>query len=96
VKRKRKSSNQGSNIQPLRRYPRLAKLSTDGYVATDGAKALLDSCIQPNGPQGAQPENLDVATSSMADLPHLERPILLLKNNPPGPLNKPYSFNTNS
>jgi hypothetical protein len=39
-------------------------------VATDGAKALLGSCIQPNGPQGAQPENLAVATSSMADLPH--------------------------
>jgi len=39
-------------------------------VTPDGAKALLDSCIQPNGPQGAQPENLDVATSSMADLPH--------------------------
>ncbi len=54
----------------FRRYPRLAKLSTDGYVTPDGAKALLDSCIQPNGPQGAQPENLDVATSSMADLPH--------------------------
>jgi hypothetical protein len=26
--------------------------------------------MEPNGPQGAQPENLDVATSSMADLPH--------------------------
>ncbi len=70
MKRKRKSLSQGSNIQSLRRYPRLAKLRTDGYVATDGAKALLDSCMEPNGPQGAQPENLDVATSSMADLPH--------------------------
>jgi hypothetical protein len=47
----------------------LAKLSTDGHVATDGTEALLDSYNQPNSPQGTQPENLDAATSSAPDLP---------------------------
>jgi acetoin utilization deacetylase AcuC-like enzyme len=47
----------------------LAKLSTDGHVATDGTEALLDSYNQPNSPQGTQSENLDAATSSVPDLP---------------------------
>jgi hypothetical protein len=47
----------------------LAKLSTDGHVATDGTEALLDSYNQPNSPLGTQPENLDAATSSVPDLP---------------------------